>query len=702
MRSLFNNNDYYGNNGCYGNDVFGPRRISRRRSPNGYNSNNRDQLITQLTEAVLANDDDGYVTSDGRIMPRNTAFQRGERNGTELLKKRVWGSGVRTNSHAGLFWKAFDPATDQRQENDFTTEEEDKKTADENELRLKDDANKINVTYSPDALQSIANFSTDPEEAETGGALIGTWARSSDGCVEIRVERATGPGVKAERKAERFSPDLEHYRERIAFYSEKYGWSYLGEWHRHPKDLSSLSHVDLTTAKDLIQSEGWPFLLLPIVSENEENGKMLMRGHLVFSSQLGGDLCDDTELLELPTPTRRHKISVYIDKKEIDDFLAGDKHECVIPGLYNQNESFIFMDIPVVCNACLHLVKDDESKVRISGGENIVTALVKEGNVLCYRSIEGEIETLDSHLIDPTSTIYERNEGLAETHELKNKTVTLVGCGSLGSTMALSLARAGVGNFCLFDCDRLSPLNIIRHQGSLADLGRPKTDVISDRIRCIDPIISVDKYGLDIVKDQDGYAEFMEAAQRSDLLVCTTDTDDSRMLVNDVAVKCGIRAIQAGLHERATSGIVHSYVPGSEEACYACHQEQILSESSKRNEKIAYSEANDIREITVQPGLAAQIDLVGQVAVLRCIDSLMERDSLPSLTTVFIDDLPAQTDERDVPQSGTERSLVLKIRHLFLEKVASCPHCGLENFHEDEDSNSEDNCDEPIFQEERG
>ena len=65
-------------------------------------------------------------------------------------------------------------------------------------------------------------------------------------------------------------------------------------------------------------------------------------------------------------------------------------------------------------------------------------------------------------------TQYERNAGLSETTVLKDKSVAVVGCGSLGSTLALSLARAGVGRFHLFDPDRLDPVNIARHQ---ADTG---------------------------------------------------------------------------------------------------------------------------------------------------------------------------------------------------------------------------------------
>ncbi len=268
-------------------------------------------------------------------------------------------------------------------------------------------------------------------------------------------------------------------------------------------------------------------------------------------------------------------------------------------------------------------------------------------------------------LIDTSSTIYERNAGLTETTVLRNKSVIIIGCGSLGSTMAVSLARAGIGKFSLFDPDILSPVNIARHQAGLKDLGRSKVNVVCDLIHGINPTISVETFKFDIVNSSEGFEAFSNSAINSDIIICTTDTDDSRLLVNDFAVKNKIKAMQAGLHERATSGIIHVYEPEANEACFACHHNSILSETDKRNENIAYSEANDVRDLTIQPGLSAQINTVAEIAALRVIDSLINRQSLPSLTLIYIDD-----------NQSDERKLALSIRHLEMARVTSCNACG--------------------------
>ena len=130
------------------------------------------------------------------------------------------------------------------------------------------------------------------------------------------------------------------------------------------------------------------------------------------------------------------------------------------------------------------------------------------------------------------------------------------------------------------------------------------------------------------------------------------------------------------------SGIIHLYDPGKPEACFACHRRNLLSESAKRAEGVAYSDAGDVRDLTVQPGLAAQIDLVAQTGALRAIDALMEKEnpSLPSLSIVYVDKRPDTDDaapERAEGAPSLYRELRLRIAHTYLERVKNCPVCGM-------------------------
>jgi molybdopterin/thiamine biosynthesis adenylyltransferase len=248
------------------------------------------------------------------------------------------------------------------------------------------------------------------------------------------------------------------------------------------------------------------------------------------------------------------------------------------------------------------------------------------------------------------------------------------------------MARSGVGTLHLFDCDSLSPANIARHQGDLRDLGRNKASVVRDRIQHVNPTLGVHAYAYNVVEDSEGISLLENLAAESDLLICATDTDDSRMLVNDLAARLKVKSLQIGLHERAASGIVHLYDPDDKQACFACHRRRILSESGKRAEGVAYSEVRDVRELTIQPGLAAQIDLVAQIGALRAIEALMGEASLPSLSIVYVDERTETTREEDCANSEIgesaamgdlpPRRLRLRIVHLDLERVDTCPVCG--------------------------
>src|SRR5579863_14824 len=67
---------------------------------------------------------------------------------------------------------------------------------------------------------------------------------------------------------------------------------------------------------------------------------------------------------------------------------------------------------------------------------------------------EQGIEMRSVQTVPIREELFSRVHGLYETDVLKTKTVLIVGVGSGGSTIAIELAKAGVGNFILIDHDR--------------------------------------------------------------------------------------------------------------------------------------------------------------------------------------------------------------------------------------------------------
>lgn len=88
-------------------------------------------------------------------------------------------------------------------------------------------------------------------------------------------------------------------------------------------------------------------------------------------------------------------------------------------------------------------------------------------------------------------------QSLCERHtkevqdRLLNSHVAIAGLGGLGSTIAISLARAGVGHLHLIDFDRVDLSNLNRQQYRMKDIGRYKTECLKEIIEEINPYVEI-------------------------------------------------------------------------------------------------------------------------------------------------------------------------------------------------------------------
>jgi len=75
---------------------------------------------------------------------------------------------------------------------------------------------------------------------------------------------------------------------------------------------------------------------------------------------------------------------------------------------------------------------------------------------------------------------------------LKNKTIGVFGIGGVGSFSVEALARCGIGKLILIDKDNICITNINRQIHALnSTIGRPKVEVMAERIKDINPSIEV-------------------------------------------------------------------------------------------------------------------------------------------------------------------------------------------------------------------
>ena len=139
-----------------------------------------------------------------------------------------------------------------------------------------------------------------------------------------------------------------------------------------------------------------------------------------------------------------------------------------------------------------------------------------------------ELRRYGRHLVLP-------EVGTEGQRRLKNAKVLLVGAGGLGSPAAMYLAAAGVGTLGLVDFDKVDITNLQRQiiHGT-HDIGRPKLDSASDRIRDINPNVHVEQYDTALTS-----SNALDIARDYDVVVDGTDNFPTRYLVNDTCVLLG-------------------------------------------------------------------------------------------------------------------------------------------------------------------
>jgi adenylyltransferase/sulfurtransferase len=136
--------------------------------------------------------------------------------------------------------------------------------------------------------------------------------------------------------------------------------------------------------------------------------------------------------------------------------------------------------------------------------------------------------------------------------------VTLIGCGALGTVLADTLVRAGVGFLRIVDRDYVEPDNLQRQvlftEQDAAEAS-PKAIAAANRLATINSGVTVEP----VIADASA-ANIETFADGAALLLDGTDNFETRFLINDVAVKRGIPWIYGACV--GSEGMVLPIIPG--------------------------------------------------------------------------------------------------------------------------------------------
>lgn len=232
--------------------------------------------------------------------------------------------------------------------------------------------------------------------------------------------------------------------------------------------------------------------------------------------------------------------------------------------------------------------------------------------------------------------IFSRNTGILESDIMLRKGVVIIGCGSVGSLVALELARAGVGRFFLIDMDILSYHNICRHQCGILDVGKYKTTALRERILQINPSAEI---FVSHKRIQDVPLAEIEPFCTPDAIMvgCADNREGDYYAAQMLAQPNGMPFISIGCWERAFAGEIFYCLPEG-----MPDYEDFMATMSDTSGRVEANTHIYMGEVgSFEPGISADINFVTTIGVKMILD-LLNRDN-ENYTQRLIDSLTQYT-----------------------------------------------------------
>jgi molybdopterin/thiamine biosynthesis adenylyltransferase len=208
--------------------------------------------------------------------------------------------------------------------------------------------------------------------------------------------------------------------------------------------------------------------------------------------------------------------------------------------------------------------------------------------------------------------------------------VAVIGLGSGGGFVALSLAMSGVGRFTLVDMEDLEAVNLTRHVADSRYLGWNKAKAMADLIRHRNPNAQLRVIEDDITKHP-------EALDGVDLVVVGVDGEGTKYKINELCLPRNIPAIYAGVYARGEGGdtcLIRPY----DGPCYACWAAELREGLTEQpTEELDYGLIQENGTLKGEPALWIHVTRVASAQSDFALTMLLKdsRPSLPANTLVM-------------------------------------------------------------------
>jgi len=141
-------------------------------------------------------------------------------------------------------------------------------------------------------------------------------------------------------------------------------------------------------------------------------------------------------------------------------------------------------------------------------------------------------------VVDLIITKSDWDKALSERHSqdvqksFSSATVAICGLGGLGSNIAISLTRAGIGKLILIDFDRVDITNLHRQQYKACQIGRYKTEALSENLREITPYIELKRHTVRITEEN-----IAELLQDADIICEAFDDAEAKAMLTNIVLE---------------------------------------------------------------------------------------------------------------------------------------------------------------------
>ena len=200
----------------------------------------------------------------------------------------------------------------------------------------------------------------------------------------------------------------------------------------------------------------------------------------------------------------------------------------------------------------------------LAGGSEMIAVLVFDGRSLHAAVVFGDGGDRKAVTYDATFAEPEAARLDPEYERLRGARVAIVGCGSIGSKVAVQLARSGVGGFVLVDGDVLASGNLVRNELDWRSVGVHKAPALGARILEVNASCAIDARTTVLGGQESGatVAATMARIEECDLIVDATADAKVFNLCAAIARRAGKAMCWAQVFGGGVGGIVVRLRPG--------------------------------------------------------------------------------------------------------------------------------------------